>query len=91
MEKVKKIWKIIWPIIWWIILILLVIASFWGSYIHAQNDKEFRMESTKLDMKLGSVLTESILQRYDFDISKRQLDSIYTLESERIIKNIYKK
>ncbi len=92
MNKIKKIWNCIWIPMWYILIGICLFMSIYASYKVAKRNTDMsNEEETELNMKLGAVLTENILQRYDFAISKKVLDSIYKKESEQIIKNIYKK
>lgn len=95
MEIIKKIWSgivEIWNVIWFFLLIAMVLFSIWSSWKHAMIDKELEEEKTRTTMHIGALITENILQRPGYDgITRKQLDSIYLIESERVIKNVYKK
>ena len=91
-QKIKKIWNVIAGPLWIVFAISLCLFSAWCSWKHAKNDNAQDIEMTKTTMNIGALLVENILQRPGYEsINKKQLDSIYKIESEKIIKNIYNK
>jgi len=89
-QKIKKVWDIIWPIIWLIMIILMIVFSFWSSWKHANNDDAEKVEKAKLQIEIGGALMLNICQRDSIN-SIKQADSIFNIEVERIINNVYNK